>query len=69
VAGSHTEEARDAIKLDLYIMIACGFGLSQALVNSGAAELVANGTPSCVPVREKPGVQAPLTQWGRHQAL
>jgi len=37
------KEARDAVKLDLMIMIACGFALSTALVNSGAARLVAEG--------------------------
>ena len=36
------ERARSAINIEVMIMISAGFGLSTALTNSGAAELVAN---------------------------
>jgi hypothetical protein len=36
------QEARDAIDWALYVSIACAFGISQALTNSGLAEVAAN---------------------------
>jgi len=36
------QEARDAIDWALYVSIACAFGISQALTNSGLAKVVAN---------------------------
>ncbi len=36
------QEARDAIDWSLYIAIACAFGISQALTNSGLAKVAAN---------------------------
>ena len=36
------QEARDAIDWSLYVAIACSFGISNALTNSGLAEVLAN---------------------------
>ena len=36
------QEARDAIDWSLYVAIACAFGISQALTNSGLAAVCAN---------------------------
>ena len=36
------QEARDAIDWSLYVAIACSFGISKALTNSGLAEVLAN---------------------------
>ena len=36
------QEARDAVKWDIYITIACAFGIGTALVNSGVAGGIAN---------------------------
>ncbi len=36
------QEARDAIDWQLYVAIACAFGISQALTNSGLAKVVAS---------------------------
>ena len=36
------QEARNAIDWELYVAIACAFGISQALTNSGLAKVAAN---------------------------
>ena len=36
------QEARNAIDWELYVAIACSFGISQALTNSGLAKVLAN---------------------------
>jgi uncharacterized protein with PhoU and TrkA domain len=60
------QEARDAIDWELYVAIACAFGISQALTNSGLAEVLAKflitigegvgigGTPSGVSLFDRP---------------
>jgi di/tricarboxylate transporter len=37
---------KDAIKLDILLVIAAAFGISEAMVNSGAAKLLADGVVS-----------------------
>lgn len=37
------QEARDAVNWDVFITIACAFGIGTALVNSGVANAIANG--------------------------
>lgn len=37
------QEARDAVNWEIYVTIACAFGIGTALTNSGVAEKIANG--------------------------
>jgi len=37
------QEARDAVNWEIYVTIACAFGIGTALTNSGVADTIANG--------------------------